>query len=502
MNLTLPPFSRVVLIQATVLMSLPASSSAAEHGSNPAPSSISALEDGAEERPDDPYIAVSRSSMEVSPGRRIDFRGRVSVQVNVDEMGNNMVGDAANEPSITVDPTNPQRMAVGWRQFDTIASNFRQAGYAYTTDGGQSWTFPGVIEPGVFRSDPVLDFDADGKFYYNSLTGDLSCDVFRSADAGTSWDSGVESFGGDKQWMSIDRTSGVGRGNIYQVWYNGAGCCFPNSFTRSTDGGASFESPIEIGDGVRRGTTSVGPDGAVYVVGHLPTDLSSYVVAKSTTLADPQEPAAFDSVTPVNLGGPIARAVGPNPGGMLGQIWIVADPLDADRVYILASIDPPGTDPLDIHFGRSVDGGATWSAPIRLNDDPTDNDAWQWFGTLSIAPNGRLDAVWNDTRDDPKGFDSVLYYASSADGGLTWSAGEPLTPAWDPLLGFPQQNKIGDYYDMVSHNDAAHLIYAATFNGEQDVYYLRIDNGGLFADGFESGDTTAWSSQTGRAASP
>src|SRR6187402_3428205 len=63
-----------------------------------------------------------------------------SFQVNVDSNGANITGDAANEPSIAVDPTNPNRMAIGWRQFDTISSNFRQAGVAYTTNGGQTWT--------------------------------------------------------------------------------------------------------------------------------------------------------------------------------------------------------------------------------------------------------------------------------------------------------------------------------------------------------------------------
>jgi hypothetical protein len=47
---------------------------------------------------------------------------------------------------------------------------------------------------------------------------------------------------------------------------------------------------------------------------------------------------------------------------------------------------------------------------------------------------------------------------------------------------------------MVSDVDGADLAYAATFNGEQDVYYLRIDTGSfVFLDGFESGDTGAWS---------
>jgi hypothetical protein len=80
----------------------------------------------------------------------------VSYQVNVGANGQNIVGDAANEPSIAVDPTDNNKMTIGWRQFDSVQSNFRQGGWGFTSDGGFNWTFPGVLEPGVFRSDPVL----------------------------------------------------------------------------------------------------------------------------------------------------------------------------------------------------------------------------------------------------------------------------------------------------------------------------------------------------------
>src|SRR5690349_8442800 len=59
------------------------------------------------------------------------FGAFTSYQVNVDANGNNITGDAANEPSITVDPTNHDQMAIGWRQFDSVGSNFRQAGWGY-----------------------------------------------------------------------------------------------------------------------------------------------------------------------------------------------------------------------------------------------------------------------------------------------------------------------------------------------------------------------------------
>ncbi len=95
--------------------------------------------------------------------------GYRSIQVNVDRYGCNIPADAANEPSIAIDPTDPRKVVIGWRQFDTIESSFRQAGYAYSHDGGHTWVFPGSLTPGVFGSDPVLDSDAAGTIYYLSI---------------------------------------------------------------------------------------------------------------------------------------------------------------------------------------------------------------------------------------------------------------------------------------------------------------------------------------------
>src|SRR6266508_2372448 len=70
-----------------------------------------------------------------APPRKIETLPRMisrfgpftSFQVNVDANGNNIVGDAANEPSIAVNPTDGSKMGIGWRQFDSVLSNFRQA---------------------------------------------------------------------------------------------------------------------------------------------------------------------------------------------------------------------------------------------------------------------------------------------------------------------------------------------------------------------------------------
>ena len=193
------------------------------------------------EIPDDEYFPGSLEGRQTSLAYRSSTLGFFAVQVNVDDSSQNIVGDAANEPSIAIDPTDPNKMVIGWRQFDTIASNFRQAGYGYTTDGGQTWTFPGVIEPGIFRSDPVLDSDSEGNFYFYSYRGaPFWCDMFKSTDGGATWDSGSFAQGGDKAWMVIDKTGSIGEGNIYAYWST-ASFCPPGFFTRSTDGGASYE---------------------------------------------------------------------------------------------------------------------------------------------------------------------------------------------------------------------------------------------------------------------
>ena len=402
-------------------------------------------------------------------------------QVNVDAGGANILMDAANEPSIAVDPNKPNRMAIGWRQFDTIFSNFRQAGWGYTDDGGRSWTFPGVIQPGVFRSDPVLSFDADGRFYYNSLkviNSVYTNQVFRSTDGGKSWGAGVKAYGGDKQWMTIDRTGGTGHGYVYCAWNTAAGCCADTTFNRSVDGAASFEHPVRIPQTPIFGTLDVDADGTLYVVGVSPSEFSFFWVAKSTNAKDPLATTSFTSSW-VFMNGNMRLGGGgdPNPGGLLGQAWLAVDRSGGPthgNIYVVCSVDPPGIDPLDVHFTRSIDGGATWSTPVRINDDVPSTFSWQWFATMSVSPGGRIDVIWNDNRGTGSAAVSALYYSTSSDGGLTWSVNEQLSPTFNSHAGWPSQNKIGDYYDMVSDDVGASLAWSATFNNEQDLYYTRI----------------------------
>ena len=153
-----------------------------------------------------------------SAGARVVFGSYISIHANVDELGQNILGDAANEPSIVVNPLDSDNMAIGWRQFNDVGNNHREAGRAYTLDGGNSWTFPGNLTPGNFRSDPVLDNDTSGAMYYQSLQSLSAMDTFKSIDGGVNWSAPIPTFGGDKNWMAIDKSGGMGDGHIYGIW--------------------------------------------------------------------------------------------------------------------------------------------------------------------------------------------------------------------------------------------------------------------------------------------
>ena len=431
----------------------------------------------------DQYSPVSIDTMQRSPGYRQDSTVYFTAQVNVDSDGNNIVGDAANEPSIAVDPTNPNRLVIGWRQFDNVNNNFRQAGYGYSNDAGETWTFPGVINPGVFRSDPVLDFDSSGNFYYNSLTVDNSdnmwCDVYRITDGGFEWDSGTYAQGGDKQWMRIDRTDGLGSGNIYADWNQSYSICNNGSFTRSTNGGESYEDCYSVDGDPYWGTLAVGPDGELYEVGGSSGYYDGVVIVRSDNAKLAGSSISWSMKTWVSLDGQMSGWTNINPDGLLGQAWVDVDKSDGPgrgNVYVMATVERNSLyDPGDVMFAKSTDGGLTWNDPIRINDDLSFINT-QWMGTMSVAPDGRIDVVWLDTRNAPSNHpdNSELYYSYSVDQGETWSVNERLSDSFNPHLGYPNQNKMGDYFDMVSDEGGAHLAWANTLNGEEDVYYTHI----------------------------
>src|SRR5213596_1556613 len=426
--------------------------------------------------------------IETSPRMISQFGPFVSFQANVDANGNNIIGDAANECVISVDPTDGNKMTIAWRQFNSVLSNFRQGGWGYTTNGGANWTFPGVLQNNVFRSDPVTNSNEVGNFFYLSLQSDQAqsffCDdLWRSTNGGQTWveqspDRGAG--GGDKQWFTIDKTNGPGHGFQYQS-DDGINCTGGGvQFQRSTDGGVTWQAPITIPQEPTDGTLDVDTNGNLFIGGE---GFSNFNCVRSSNAQFGGQTPTFDRTTSVNLGGSLGSG-GINPAGLDGQLFLAIDRSGTatdNNIYMLASVVPPGRSTTDVMFVRSTDGGSTFSAPRRINDDLVNPSKWHWFGTLSVAPNGRIDAVWYDTRNAANNTDSQLFYSWSTDGGVTWAANVAVSDAFNPFEGYPNQSKIGDYITIVSDNTGGNVAYSATFNfnptrgqHEEDVYYVRV----------------------------
>jgi len=430
--------------------------------------------------------------LEASPRMITQSGPFISYQVNVDANQLNILGDAANEPSIAVDPTNGNNMTIGWRQFNSVQSNFRQGGWGYTVNGGTTWMFPGVLQNNVYRTDPVLNSDNVGGFFYLSLLQNFFDDLWRSLNGGASWTNIAPAKGGDKEWFTIDNTNSTGHGFQYQSWSTDGNNYGGRQFTRSTDGGFTWMDPINIPNSPAWGTLDVDSNGNLFIGGVNLTTGQIWCV-RSTDAKNGAVIPSFDQSTAVDLGGDIVFGEPINLEGLVGQVFLAVDRSGTstnNNVYMLASVQPTGFTGSDVMFARSTDAGHTFSAPHRINDDPINHNNWHWFGTLSVAPNGRIDSVWFDTRNAANNINSQLFYSFSTDGGATWAPNVAVSISFNPFEGYPQQNKIGDYITIVSDNLGGNVAYSATFNfnpntqqHEEDVYYVRVSPTAAFFTG-------------------
>ncbi|MFO1425965.1 MAG: sialidase family protein [Steroidobacteraceae bacterium] len=131
-----------------------------------------------------------------------------------------------------------------------------------------------------------------------------------------------------------------------------------------------------------------------------------------------------------------------------GQVWgfAVSKPKIAvgrsgtiHVVYPANAIAPAFDKPvLVMYYTRSTDGGATFEAPRRLHQLP-DLDQSQFmdggftsahaFGTVGVAPDGSVHAIWVDTRSMKAGDSAAAAYAAvSRDDGRTFTQEQVALP--------------------------------------------------------------------------
>jgi len=105
-----------------------------------------------------------------------------------------------------------------------------------------------------------------------------------------------------------------------------------------------------------------------------------------------------------------------------------------------------------IWFSRSIDGGAHWSTPTKINDQSSLND--QFHPRLVVdETSGDLALVYYDTVSDPGRKKTDVWLQYSTDDGATWSAPSKITTAQtdETSAGADAGNQYGDYIGMTGY---------------------------------------------------
>ena len=433
-----------------------------------------------------------------------------------------------NEEQVWICPTDTSIVITNHRDFRL---GYRQIGIGRGMLGGNVWV-DSLVHPDyqVFthQSDPIMTVNSAGDIFLCHLDyrqgvfpSDSSCIAFLvSSDCGATWDGPytVEDTIGpyfeDKQFMTCDRTGGVNDGNIYISWTR-----FDNPtrilFARSTTDAVTFDDTLIVGaphyvscmgwtiDAGQFSQPLVGKDGAVYVfwvgVGYdtLGANCDAYSVIRMNKSTDAGVTFEGERVL-----FPVAGW-----GWVDGDVDVYSQPTtDADLTtgphagnLYLQYRDTVGAPfyESDILFRRSLDTGHTWSAPIRVNDDPIGPDVDQFHNWLVCNNEGVLVSIWYDQRTDPAHTNFDVFAAYSYDGGATWTSNHrvssasispgflksaskesgwrnALTPLTALEIQSPQAGLIAEYIGVSCIDDKVVAVWTdtrdATGPGEQDVY--------------------------------
>jgi len=362
-----------------------------------------------------------------------------------------------------------------WHYYHGSTTSF--AGYGYSTDGGASWTDGGPISGGSLGTplgDPDINTDSSGNFWYTCMysSGLMAA---KSTDGGASFGSQVSvhtSWGDDKVLAAIDATGGAYDGYIYVCWKDFWQSDFNLYCARSTNGGISFGSPVNIcttcgSEQSQAPFPAVAPNGDVYVAWEYynawPPSQARIKVSKSTNggasfvnLTDPTplfSPSKNTSATSY-CGRPALK--GPFRYSDFPSMAISPD----GTVHIAYSQHGASTDEADVMYVKSENGGTSWSTPVKLNDDSTTRD--QFFPTIVSNPNGILIAYWYDRRDDPSNVNFKIYKSRSLDGGDTWTPNEAVSDVASGIYsgGDTAWCYMGDYNKGAADEDYFYIIWS------------------------------------------
>lgn len=397
------------------------------------------------------------------------------------------------ETDIAVNPRDP---------LNFVASDNRVTGFSgtpwvyFTTNGGVTWGNTAISSN---QGDPVFCADSLGNFYLAVLSSGIR--LLKSTDKGVSWTNLgniVNNSNADKEWIAADQTGGPFQNHVYMAYVNFATGASVD-FHRSTNNGASWSFVGNMGTGTPNPgpDVAVGPGGRVYLAWYN----GGTVVRVSTdggASFNSSVQASFHS-TPGTVNGS-GRYVLKTDIRVNGMPHIAVDMSSTSRrgyIYNVYASNPPGPDAADIFCTRSTDGGVTWSSgnPVRVNDDAAFTD--QWMCDVSVDLQGRVWAMWWDSRnDEASNMMTETYGAVSTDGGLTFTnfkiSNQNFNPAAVKIFQGANHYYLGDYQGIAGRT-MTFPFYTGQNNTLQDFTAYLPDYGISFNKTIDSINPTSTS---------
>src|SRR3954467_11530114 len=375
--------------------------------------------------------------------RRISALG-ATAGTNVRTSGAQTV--SRSESDIRINYWNPAKIIAA---SNNIGGSGTQGGY-YSSDGGVTGgqTNLSLASGDAVHSDPPVDWSSDGTAWsttmgINSAQTVLKVQSYKSTNGGATWTfdgtiSGTQT-NTDKQmqWIDHSATSAFANNN-YVIWHNGN----PAFMNRRTSTG--WGAPIQVSDAQATGTcigADVKTNASGDVFGFFPdTGSRGIFVVKSTNGgasygAPVKLVTTFDSY---DIGVPsfssrrilVYVSGGAYKNGTTNNVYALWTDLSGDT-GCTAAANEPGTSTTStcktrIWFSRSTDGGTTWSARVKINNQSGLNDQFNPFLAVDET-NATIGAIYYDTVADSTRKKVDIYYQMSADGGATWDAAVKVT---------------------------------------------------------------------------
>ncbi|MFX0169524.1 MAG: sialidase family protein [Candidatus Hodarchaeota archaeon] len=383
--------------------------------------------------------------------------GDVRFGRNVDVIDGSSPYPEQVEPTLTVLSTG--RILIGWKEANTATGPGLRVGFCYTNDEGQSFSPNILMEPlavGGHQSDPWLVSDHLDNAYFAFLEYNFGegMGVAKSIDGGVTWQSptqasDTEGYLDDKETVCVD-----GAGNIYMMWDH-----FYTSdnahlvFTKSTNGGASFQATQVLGEWEDRGGIpyiTCTPNGTLYAStwDSFPSAPDAIYITKSTDYG-----TSWSSPHQVNIWGYEDIAL----------ITVCATDSNHD-VYICFAAGTSTN--REVYVTKSTDGGTSWSTPVQVNEE---TNGMQRMVEMYIDDDDTIHVAWLDAQNN----EWDIYYSYSDDGGVSFSSNVRITSE-----GFPLSfSRPGDYFTL--RDGPTGKLYIVWTDGrketDQDIFFAKQD---------------------------